>query len=129
MRSSMAALMLVLGLTFGPRALSQPAEVAPPLGAGSIRCFELVRLDPSEDRTVRNWLAGYLSGYNQYASVGPGKILFLGYDEEHVLEAVQRYCRDRPESTVMQATAAFISDLTSARREITDGRSSGPGLR
>lgn len=56
----------------------------------------------------RQWMAGYMSGYNRYLLQGTGTIARQG-DEKEIESAVEAYCTRQPEDNFALAVSAILT--------------------
>ena len=83
-------------------------------------CRDFLKVYRADDRRpefepVRNWIAGYITAYNRQT---PDTYDIVGTsDFEHVLQSVERHCKDDPFSNVGAAMEAVTADLYPTRHQ------------
>jgi len=87
----------------------EPAEtpVFYSFGAGNASCkdYLAVKGKGNVDLRVSEWLSGFVTSYNLYAAK---QVLLV---DEAAAAFIEKYCRDSPSKTVVQAAEAFVREL------------------
>ena len=110
-------------------ALALAASAAPLLAADKDRaywsqrptsCREYLKVYRPDERKpesegVRNWIAGYITAYNRQT---PDTYNIMGISEfEHVLQSIERYCKDNSLSDIGAAMETVTADLYATRHQ------------
>ncbi|MGV8932342.1 MAG: hypothetical protein ACOH1R_09600 [Luteimonas sp.] len=77
-------------------------------GLGGLSCGKLLEATKSEvgRAQVADWLNGYVTGYNYYASKP-----LLPSDKESSIAFAETFCRNNPLSNIVSAAAVLVQDL------------------
>jgi hypothetical protein len=87
-------------------------------GLGSQPCATWIVATEGQplDVALRNWIAGYLSGWNAASSAQfPGFEVTAGFDISIVWEAVRERCHRAPQTTIEAATRESLIMLANVR--------------
>jgi hypothetical protein len=120
-------LALIAAVTLGPsqtRAVTVDAMPPPPdsaeyavYGHGRQPCSAYLRAREQalsgaylEINYFRQWMAGYMSGYNLFRLGGNSSVAKQG-DENLIESRLETYCRQRPEETFAAAAAAIVKQI------------------
>ncbi len=88
------------------------------LGYGNRSCgsWLQVRNIPSYDEAAQlSWVAGYLTGFNNYASGQSGNVS-AGIDLDGQFAWIDAYCQAHPLDSLFQATGALVRELEKRAR-------------
>ena len=83
-------------------------------GSGLVRCNEWTRerkLRTSVSDRDKEWIAGYVTGYNRWAH--KGKSIWPNPDPESLYLMVDRFCQDNPLDSLSGAAESLILELVS----------------
>ena len=96
----------------------------PSLGLGRDSCASWLahrRANDQQARLYAQWAWGFVSGYNQFVRSSQ-KQVFFWYDEAHMLDLLDIYCRRSPDASVSEAMTATFMQMHRAPRRLLPAR-------
>ena len=97
-------------------ASAAPAQGVQVQGVGNLSCGEYLQLRekkaPGQNAVLASWIWGYMAGFNMEVRRPTTRPL---PDEASTLAYVDKYCRENPLNSVIEATGALVLELGGKR--------------